>query len=87
MTVQELATLIASIAAVCTTAAFLPQTIKTIKTKHTKDLSLGMYTIFAIGVFLWFLYGLLVRALPIIFANGITFIFSVIIIILIIIYK
>ena len=87
MTVQELATLIASIAAVCTTIAFLPQTIKTIKTKHTQDLSLGMYTIFAIGVFLWFLYGLLVKALPIILANGITLIFSVIIIILIIKYK
>ncbi len=87
MTIQNVAAIIGSIAAVCTTVAFLPQTLKTIKLKHTKDLSLSMYTIFSAGVFLWFLYGLILKELPIIFANGITFIFTVIIISLIIKYK
>ena len=87
MTIRDFATVIGTIAAVCTTIAFLPQTLKTIKSKHTKDLSLGMYTILSVGVFLWFLYGLILKEFPIIFANGITFIFTVVIIFLIIKYK
>ncbi|MCH2655248.1 MAG: PQ-loop domain-containing transporter, partial [Flavobacteriales bacterium] len=50
--------LIGFIAAVCTTFAFLPQVIKVWKTKQTKDLSLRMYTIMLIGIFLCFGYGL-----------------------------
>ncbi len=87
MIIRNLAIVIGAIAAVCTTIAFLPQTLKTIKSKHTKDLSLGMYAIFSVGVFLWFLYGLILKEIPIILANGITFIFTVIIIFLIIKYK
>lgn len=80
-------TIIGLIAATCTTIAFLPQTIKSIKTKQTKDLSLAMYTILTIGVFLWLVYGLLTRDLPIIVANTITFLFSAAILILKIKYK
>jgi MtN3 and saliva related transmembrane protein len=87
LTIRNLATVIGAIAGICTTIAFLPQTLKTIKLKHTKDLSLGMYAIFSAGVFLWFLYGLILKEIPIILANGITFIFTVIIIFLIIKYK
>ncbi|MFH1314812.1 MAG: PQ-loop domain-containing transporter [Candidatus Uhrbacteria bacterium] len=46
-------TTIGLIVAICTTLAFFPQTIKVIKTKQTKDLSLAMYLIFTMGVFLW----------------------------------
>lgn len=42
----------------CTTTAFLPQAIKILKTKHTKDLSLGMYAILTSGIGLWCAYGL-----------------------------
>jgi len=74
--------IIAYIAAVLTTSSFIPQALKTIKTKQTKDLSLGMYLSFSIGVMLWFVYGIFLKDMPIILANGITFIFAFIILIL-----
>lgn len=63
-------------AAFCTTVAYLPQAIKTIKTKHTKDLSLGMYSIMTIGIALWLVYGILVGDLPITVANAVTLLFA-----------
>lgn len=62
-------TLIGTIAATCTTISFLPQVIKIYKTKHTRDISLPMYLIFALGVICWVYYGILVRSIPIIIAN------------------
>ncbi|MBI2628226.1 MAG: SemiSWEET transporter [Candidatus Niyogibacteria bacterium] len=84
---MEMITLLGLAAATCTTISFLPQAIKTIKTKQTKDLSLGMYTVLTVGIFLWFLYGILIKDLPVILANGITLIFTAIILFLIIKYK
>ncbi len=74
-------------AAVLTTTSFIPQAIKAIKTKNTKDLSLPMYIIFNSGVFLWFMYGIFTTDLPVTLANGITLIFSMIILIYKIRYK
>jgi len=84
---MELITILGLIAAICTTISFLPQAIKTIKTKQTKGLSLGMYSVLTTGVFLWIVYGLLIGDLPIVLANGITFIFTATILVLIIKYK
>ena len=64
--------LIGSLAAFLTTASFLPQVIKTHKSGHTKDLSLGMLSIFAMGLTLWSVYGFLLGEMPIILANLIT---------------
>ncbi|MDA9062520.1 SemiSWEET transporter [Candidatus Pelagibacter sp.] len=66
-------------AAFCTTTSFLPQVIKVYKTKSTKDISLYMFLIFTIGTFCWLIYGILESSLPIIMANTITLILSVII--------
>jgi len=63
-------------AAALTTISFLPQAIKVWKTKSTKDLSLGMFSIFTTGVFLWLVYGLLVSDIPIIAANAVTLLLS-----------
>lgn len=59
-------------AAFLTTAAFLPQVIKTHKSKHTKDLSLMMYIMFSCGLIFWTIYGISFNSLPIILANTIT---------------
>jgi len=75
------------VAAVCTTSSFLPQAIKIIRTRHTKDLSLWMYLILTIGSFLWFTYGILLHDIPLIMANGITFLLTATILILKIKYK
>ncbi len=69
-------------AAICTTAAFIPQVIKTIKERKTEDISLGMYIIFTFGVALWFSYGILIMNIPIILANGVTLVLALIILIL-----
>lgn len=53
----------------CTTVAFLPQAIKTWKTKSAKDLSLGMYSIFCTGIILWLIYGFLINDIPVILTN------------------
>jgi MtN3 and saliva related transmembrane protein len=70
---------IGMIAAVFTTTAFLPQVIKSIKSKHTKDISLLMYSVFALGVFLWIVYGIMLGRAPIIIANVVTFLLAVVI--------
>lgn len=64
--------LIGFLAAFCTTISFLPQVIKTWKTKQTKDISLPMYILFVIGVSLWFVYGIFLRDAAIYLANGVT---------------
>jgi MtN3 and saliva related transmembrane protein len=66
-------------AAFCTTTSFLPQAIKTIQTKDTSGISLSMYSLFAFGTLLWFVYGLADNNLPVAIANGITLLFAVII--------
>ncbi|MCK5107717.1 MAG: SemiSWEET transporter [Nanoarchaeota archaeon] len=81
---MEFTTLIGIIAATLTTSSFLPQVIKTLKTKHTKSLSLGMYSLFTVGVFLWTLYGIKLNDPSIYIANGIVSVFAIIILTLII---
>ena len=75
------------IAAFLTTISFLPQTIKIIKTKDTKSISLLMYVMFTFWVFLWLLYWIWINSLPVIIANTITLILSLIILVYKIIYK
>lgn len=70
------------IAAFLTTAAFFPQTIKTICTRDTKSISLAMYVMFTSGIALWLWYGLLVDSMPLIFANSITFVLALTILVL-----
>ncbi|HET6488197.1 MAG TPA: SemiSWEET transporter [Syntrophales bacterium] len=64
-------TLIGLLAAVVSTVGFAPQVIKVYKTRMTRDLSLGSYVILFSGLFLWFIYGLLLGDLPIISGNAI----------------
>ncbi len=70
------ATFIGLAAAFCTTIAFLPQVIKTWRTRSTKDISLAMFLVFTTGIFLWLVYGVIIRDVPLITANGITFLLS-----------
>lgn len=69
---MQLPDLIGTIAAILTTTAFVPQVWQIWKTRHTHDISLGMYVAFTCGVALWLLYGILLASWPIIIANAIT---------------
>jgi len=84
---MELITVLGLVAAICTTFSFLPQALKTIQTKQIRDLSLGMYIVLTTGVILWFVYGIFIKDLPIILANGVSLIFTATILFLIIKYK
>jgi len=68
--------LIGLIAAVLTTAAFLPQVYKTWKTKDVSALSLPMLILFFTGIVLWLVYGIYIKSLSMIIANGITIVSS-----------
>ena len=69
------------IAAVLTTAAFLPQLIKTLKTKKADDVSLITLIMFIIGVMCWIIYGYKISSIPILIANLITLILNLLILI------
>ena len=75
------------IAATLTTIAFLPQVLKTWRSRSAKDVSLVMMITFSIGVFLWLLYGLAIQAMPVILANTTTLILALLIVILKIKYR
>jgi MtN3 and saliva related transmembrane protein len=66
-------------AAALTTLAFVPQAVKTIRSRDTRAISLWMYVSFAAGVALWCLYGVALSSWPIILANAVTFLLAAII--------
>jgi MtN3 and saliva related transmembrane protein len=74
--------LIGYLAAILTTIAFLPQVLRVVVTKKTRDISRNMYIILTTGVFLWLVYGFIKSDLPIILANSITLLFTITILIL-----
>ncbi|HNX18233.1 MAG TPA: SemiSWEET transporter [Methanoregula sp.] len=65
-------TLVGFIAGALTTFAYVPQVVKSWRLKETKDLSLSMLVLYAVGVSLWLVYGIWMDALPVIAANGIS---------------
>ena len=80
-------TLLGFIGGALTTISFLPQVIKTWKTRSTSDVSLWMFLLLCIGIIIWIIYGFLINSLPVIFANLISFILTSIILVFKIRYK
>lgn len=64
--------LIGGVAALLTTLCWLPQALKILRTRETRDLSLIAYLAFAAGVALWLVYGVLIGSIPVIMANAVT---------------
>lgn len=69
---MTIVTLLGLLAGTLTTISFVPQVLKTWKTKSADDLSLGMYSIFCLGSLLWLIYGLIISDIPVIAANAVT---------------
>jgi len=63
-------------AAILTTAAFVPQALKSWLSRDLSGVSLSMYSLFTLGVALWLLYGILLQSWPIILANLITLVLA-----------
>ncbi len=68
------------LAGILTTIAFVPQVLKTYRTKSGKDISRGMISIFSVGVLLWLVYGIVIDSLPLILANSVTLVLTLAII-------
>jgi MtN3 and saliva related transmembrane protein len=66
--------IIGMLAGTITTVSFIPQLLQILRTKHTKDISLAMYLVFSLGVFLWLVYGILAVQWPVIIANAVSFV-------------
>jgi MtN3 and saliva related transmembrane protein len=75
-------TLIGLLAGTLTTASFFPQLYQAWKSRSTKDISLVMYLAFCSGILLWLIYGLMIGSLPVILANAVTLVFTIMILIL-----
>jgi MtN3 and saliva related transmembrane protein len=69
---MPLATIVGFVAAFCTTVSFVPQVISAWRTRSTRDLSLQSFAAYAFGLTLWLIYGLMIRDVPLIVANGLT---------------
>ena len=79
--------IIGLLAAVLTTASFVPQVYKTWKSKSADSLSLTMYLVFFIGIILWLIYGIHLNSLSMIIANSITSVLALLLIIFKLRYK
>jgi MtN3 and saliva related transmembrane protein len=63
--------LVGAVAGVLTTTAFIPQALKTIRTRNTSGLSLTMYALLLTGVMLWLAYGIVLGSWPLIVSNAV----------------
>ncbi len=83
----DFTTTLGLIAGVLTTLAYLPQVIKTWKTKSANDLSWSMLILLCTGIILWLVYGFSVHDIPIITANIVTLLLASVILVLKIWFK
>ena len=79
--------MIGFIAAILTTLSFVPQAWQIIKKKDPPGISLGMYAMFVVGVFLWLIHGWNIQDYAVIAANGVTLVLASIILAFKIKYK
>lgn len=62
------------VAAILSSISFLPQIIKIWRFRSVKDISTGMYVIYALSVILWLIYGMIIKSEPLILAEILTLI-------------
>ena len=86
MTPEQLTDAVGSIAAFLTTVSFLPQVWQTFRTRDVSGISLGMYSVFTVGIALWLAYGLMLQAWPIVMANAITLLLALSILLMKLLY-
>ena len=63
-------------AATLTTLSFVPQAVKTIRSRDTSGISLWMYVVFTFGIVCWFGYGIFLGSWPMIASNAVTFVLA-----------
>lgn len=78
----DLVTVLGLCAGTLTTISFIPQVVKTWRTRSGADLSTSMFALFSLGLVLWFAYGVMIDSLPIIVANGVTLALTLLVLVL-----
>lgn len=73
---------IGSAGAFLTTISFVPQVWHSFKTRDVSGVSLGMYSVFTLGIVLWLVYGFLLQAWPVVIANAITLVLALAILVM-----
>ena len=63
-------------AGILVTGSLIPQMIKSLKTKSTKDISLVRYLVYILGIILWIVYSVILGSKPMIISNFIALIFA-----------
>ncbi len=64
------------LAGICTAVVFLPQALQTIRTRNTSGMSFSSYVIYCTGMCLWIAYGVYLKSLQMMFFNGISLLFT-----------
>lgn len=67
-------------AAALTSLCWLPQAWRTIRTRDTRAISLWTQSLFAAGTALWLTYGLQIGSWPVVFANALTLLLALLIV-------
>lgn len=67
---------IGAVAGLLTTISFVPQVLKVWRSRSAGDISLWMFLLFSLGVLLWLVYGIYLRSVPIVLANGVTLVLA-----------
>ena len=81
------ATTLGLVAGTLTSIAAIPQLVKTLRTRHARDISIWQPLLLAIGVALWLIYGVLIHDLPLVLANIVPLICNIMLTILKIQYR
>ena len=68
-------TILGLVAGTLTTLSFLPQLLKAWKSRSTHDISIGMFSLLAVGIMLWIVYGIVAADVPVILSNTVTLVF------------
>ena len=71
---MDFVSVIGFIAASLTTVSFVPQVVRVWRSRSTRDISLPMFLVMALGIVLWLIYGALIGDWPLIIANVVTLI-------------
>ena len=83
MTITHLGLLAGTI----TTAAAIPQVVRTYRTKHARDISIWQPVLLNVGMFLWLMYGIALGDIPLIVANAVSLLCYTALIIMKILYR
>jgi MtN3 and saliva related transmembrane protein len=84
---MDTTTSVGLLAGALTTIALVPQVAKIYRSKSAKDISLGMFVVFCVGLALWVVYGIFLDEVAIVVWNGVSLVLGIAIVLMKIAYR